>query len=255
MLSFHGTLCKLGMSNNQKKIMNLQSCFISRVRVRPPAWRHFVHCHRRERFVPFIPPCNSFTNSACPRPQTQTFTNGWRTTSTPTPCSNTSPPKLYRTTRFSKQRVQRQRKDKKWREIKATSGWLVSRGKRIPRRIRISREFEGFFFQVEGFWFSSVSLHISIVFYEQRNQGTSPASHHQNRHHSKGLLLFLYRCLSGFHYSLSHPVHSYSYIITHPVTLSAKLREKKQCHTPDHLMYIHPFPPFSPSYTRPHLHQ
>lgn len=148
--------------------MNLQSCFISRVRVRPPAWRHFVHCHRRERFVPFIPPitslppCNSShssTNSGAPK---QTFTNGWRTTSTPTPSSNTSPPKLYRTTRFSKQRVHRQRKDKKWREIKATSGWLVSRGKRIPRRIRKyrgnSRVFF-FLFKWNGFCFQ-VSLSI-----------------------------------------------------------------------------------------------
>lgn len=150
------------MSNNQKKKkMNLQSSFISRVRVRPPAWRHFVHCHRRERFVPlFSLEIHLLTHPlSLSGPQKQTFTNGWRTTSTPTPSSNTSPPKLYRTTRFSKQRVQRQRKDKKWREIKATSGWLVSRGKRIPRRIRNIEGIRGFFFffQVEGFWFSSVS--------------------------------------------------------------------------------------------------
>lgn len=189
------------MSNNQKKKkkMNLQSSFISRVRVRPPAWRHFVHCHRRERFVPlFSLEIHLLTHPlSLSGPQKQTFTNGWRTTSMPTPSSNTSPPKLYRTTRFSKQRVQRQRKDKKWREIKATSGWLVSRGKRIPRRIRNIEGIRGFFFfKWKGFGFQvSLCIGISIVFYEQRNQGTSPPSHHQNRHHSKGPLLFPYRCL------------------------------------------------------------
>lgn len=35
-------------------------------------------------------------------------------------------------------------------------------------------------------------------------------------------------------------------IITHPITLHAKLREEKQCHIPDHLMYVHPFPPLLP---------
>lgn len=197
------------------------------------------------------------TNSA-PGAAKQTFTNGWRTTSTPTPSSNTSPPKLYRTTRFSKQRVQRLRKDKKWREIKATNGWLVSRGKRIPRRIRKYRgNLRVFFFHSSGtvFVFKCLLAYFHCPFMNKEIKEPPPQAI------IKTVIIPKDPYCSCIVVSEDSIILSYTLyililnIITHPITLHAKLREEKQCHIPDHLMYVHPFPPFSPSYTRPHLHQ